>query len=150
MKVLPLFSITSMELPIPNLCFTLFFFLFLASTNASLFREYIGAENNVKFSDVPINQDVQFHFILSFAIDYDTSSSPSPTNGKFNVFWETDNLTPTQVSSIKSKNSNVKVAMSLGGDSVGGGSAYFDPSSGKGGMGRIFFFNIIVLKKVVF
>ncbi|XP_057443675.1 chitinase 2-like [Lotus japonicus] len=118
-----------MELPIPNLCFTLFFFLFLATTNASLFREYIGAENNVKFSDVPINQDVEFHFILSFAIDYDTSSSPSPTNGKFNVFWETENLTPTQVSSIKSKNSNVKVAMSLGGDSVEGGSAYFDPSS---------------------
>ncbi|KAK7312521.1 hypothetical protein VNO77_36431 [Canavalia gladiata] len=116
----------------------LFIFLFLTPTHAratspsssNLFREYIGAEfNNVKFSDVPINPSVQFHFILSFAIDYDTSSSPSPTNGKFNVFWDTNNLSPTQVSSIKSTNSNVKIALSLGGDSVGGGSAYFDPSS---------------------
>ncbi|XP_061361833.1 chitinase 2-like [Gastrolobium bilobum] len=136
-----------MELPIPNLCFTIFtlktffffFFLLLTSTHAgespssssNIFREYIGAEfNNVKFSDVPVNPNVQFHFILSFAIDYDTSSSsPSPTNGKFNIFWDTQNLSPSQVSSIKSKNSNVKVALSLGGDSVGGGSAYFDPSS---------------------
>ncbi|KAK7262396.1 hypothetical protein RJT34_29968 [Clitoria ternatea] len=138
-----------MEFPIPKLGFTiftlkhfLFIFLFLTSSSqarkspsssgsSNLFREYIGAEfNNVKFSDVPINQDVQFHFILSFAIDYETSpSSPSPTNGKFNVFWDTNNLSPSQVSSIKSKKSNVKVAVSLGGDSVGDGSAYFDPSS---------------------
>jgi hypothetical protein len=95
---------------------------------ADLFREYIGAEfNNVKFTDVPINPNVEFHFILSFAIDYD--SSPSPTNGKFNVFWDSDNLSPSAVSSIKSKNSNVKVALSLGGDSVGNGYAYFNPSS---------------------
>ncbi|KAA8543969.1 hypothetical protein F0562_021854 [Nyssa sinensis] len=101
-----------------------------APTNSSLFREYIGAEfNNVKFSDVPINSNVEFHFILAFAIDYTTSSSPSPTNGQFNIFWDTDNLSPSQVSSIKSENSNVKVALSLGGDSVGGGSCYFNPSS---------------------
>ncbi|XP_020215447.1 chitinase 2 [Cajanus cajan] len=98
--------------------------------SSNLFREYIGAEfNNVKFSDVPINPSVEFHFILSFAIDYDTSSSPSPTNGKFNVFWDTTNLSPTQVSSIKAKNPNVKVALSLGGDSVANGYAFFDPSS---------------------
>ncbi|KAJ4725914.1 chitinase 2-like [Melia azedarach] len=101
-----------------------------APQNTNLFREYIGAEfNNVKFTDVPINSDVEFHFILSFAIDYDTSSSPSPTNGKFNVFWDSDNLSPSQVSSIKSRHSNVKVALSLGGDSVANGYAYFDPSS---------------------
>ncbi|KAM7280807.1 hypothetical protein ACFE04_007941 [Oxalis oulophora] len=97
-----------------------------------LFREYIGAEfNDVKFSDVPINPNVQFHFILSFAIDYHTSSSPSPspTNGNFNVFWDSDNLSPSAVSSIKSQHSNVKVALSLGGDSVGSASAYFNPSS---------------------
>ncbi|KAI7982059.1 hypothetical protein LOK49_LG15G01504 [Camellia lanceoleosa] len=67
-----------------------------------------------------------------------TSSSPlpsttppllSPTNGQFNVFWDADNLSPSQVSSIKSQHSNVKVALSLGGDSVGSGSAYFNPSS---------------------
>ncbi|MBA0644366.1 hypothetical protein Goklo_028537 [Gossypium klotzschianum] len=102
-----------------------------APANSDLFREYIGAEfNNVKFSDVPINSNVEFHFILSFAIDYDsTTGSPSPTNGKFNVFWDSDNLSPSQVSSIKSTHSNVKVALSLGGDSVGDGYAYFDPSS---------------------
>ncbi|KAJ0021239.1 hypothetical protein Pint_32284 [Pistacia integerrima] len=101
-----------------------------APKNSNLFREYIGAEfNNVKFSDVPINSNVEFHFILSFAIDYDTSSSPSPTNGKFNVFWDSDNLSPSQVSSIKSQHSNVKVAVSLGGDSVANGNAYFNPSS---------------------
>ncbi|CAK9139631.1 unnamed protein product [Ilex paraguariensis] len=99
-------------------------------TNSNLFREYIGAEfNNVKFSDVPINPNVEFHFILAFAIDYTTSSSPSPTNRQFNIFWDSDNLSPPQVSSIKSKHSNVKIALSLGGDSVGNGYTYFNPSS---------------------
>ncbi|KAL5831315.1 hypothetical protein ACOSQ4_016669 [Xanthoceras sorbifolium] len=97
---------------------------------SDLFREYIGAEfNNVRFSDVPINPNVDFHFILSFAIDYDTSSSPSPTNGQFNVFWDSDNLSPSEVSAIKSQHSNVKVALSLGGYSVGNGHAYFNPTS---------------------
>ncbi|KAA8549539.1 hypothetical protein F0562_001443 [Nyssa sinensis] len=71
--------------------------------------------------DVPINPNVEFHFILAFAIDYTTSSSPSPTNGKFNIFWDNDNLGPSQVSSIKGKHSNVKIALSLGGDSLGDG-----------------------------
>ncbi|KAK6271898.1 hypothetical protein POUND7_008981 [Theobroma cacao] len=102
----------------------------LCVANSKLFREYIGAEfKDVKFSDVPINPNVDFHFILSFAIDYDSLSSPSPTNGKFNVFWDSNNLSPSHVSSIKSKHPNVKVALSLGGDSVGDGYAYFDPSS---------------------
>ncbi|KAL8191657.1 hypothetical protein R6Q57_028388 [Mikania cordata] len=115
--------------------FTLQALLAMTSTQATtsksdIFREYIGAEfNNVKFSDVPINPNVEFHYILAFAIDYTTSSSSSPTNGNFNVFWDTDNLTPSQVSSIKSQHSNVKVALSLGGDSVNGGSCYFSPSS---------------------
>lgn len=101
-----------------------------APAKSDLFREYIGAEfNNVRFTDVPVNPNVEFHFILSFAIDYDTSSSPSPTNGKFNIFWDTDNLSPSQVSSIKNQHSNVKVALSLGGDSVANGYAYFNPSS---------------------
>lgn len=127
---------TAMELP--KLFITIFFLqaIFIshtlvqaAPTNSDLFREYIGAEfNNVKFSDVPINPNVEFHFILSFAIDYDSSGS-SPTNGKFNIFWDSGNLSPSQVSSIKSIHSNVKVAVSLGGDSVGSGYAYFTPSS---------------------
>ncbi|KAH0715796.1 chitinase 2-like [Solanum tuberosum] len=116
--------------------FVLQFLLFQSPINAApgnsnIFREYIGAEfKNVKFSDVPIHSDVEFHFILSFAIDYTmSSSSPSPTNGQFNVYWDTDNLTPSAVSAIKNQHSNVKVALSLGGDSVGGSSAYFNPSS---------------------
>lgn len=123
----------------PNLLITIFFFQSLLLSpiipiqahppNSNLFREYIGAEfNNVKFSDVPINPSVDFHFLLSFAIDYDTSGT-TPTNGKFNVFWDTNNLSPSQVSNIKKSHSNVKVGLSLGGDSVGGGSAYFKPFS---------------------
>ncbi|CAN1226967.1 Chitinase 2 [Linum grandiflorum] len=83
-----------------------------------LFREYIGAEgNNVKFSDVPIiNDALEFHFILSFAVDYTTSGSP--TNGVFQPFWDTANLDPSHVSSIKSRHPNLKVAVSLGGDTV--------------------------------
>ncbi|CAB4307697.1 unnamed protein product [Prunus armeniaca] len=96
---------SNMALPKLKLIFTLFFLQTLltsptsiqaAPANSDLFREYIGAQfKNVKFSDVPINPNVEFHFILSFAIDYDTSSSP--TNGKFNVFWDSDNLSPSQV-----------------------------------------------------
>ncbi|KAE9463489.1 hypothetical protein C3L33_04594, partial [Rhododendron williamsianum] len=112
---------------------TLFFFFLIPSirsANSNLFREYIGAEfKNVTFADVPINSTVEFHFILSFAIDYTNTSSPSPTNGIFNIFWDSDNLTPSQVSSIKTKNPNVKVAVSLGGDTVGNDYAYFNPSS---------------------
>ncbi|EYU38321.1 hypothetical protein MIMGU_mgv1a026603mg, partial [Erythranthe guttata] len=103
-----------------------------AAANSNLFRDYIGAEfNGVKFSDLPINQNVEFHFILSFAIDYTTTTTTStPTNGNFNVFWDTDNLTPPQVSAIKSRNPNVKVALSLGGDTAADGHpAYFNPTS---------------------
>ncbi|XP_058111005.1 chitinase 2-like [Magnolia sinica] len=100
-----------------------------AAPNSKLFREYIGAEfKNIKFSDVPINPSVDFHFLLSFAIDY-TTDSPSPTNGKFNIFWDSDNLSPSQVHSIKANHPNVKVGLSLGGDSVGSGKAFFTPSS---------------------
>ncbi|GKF49622.1 chitinase 2-like protein, partial [Tanacetum coccineum] len=42
---------------------------------------------------------------------------------------DSDNLSPSQVSSIKSQHSNVKVGLSLSGDSVNGGSCYFSPSS---------------------
>lgn len=119
-----------------KLFITLFFLqsIFISHTliqasPSELFREYIGAEfNNVKFSDVPINPNVDFLFILSFTIDYDASGS-SPTDGKFNIYWDTNNLGPSQVPSIRNKHSNVKVTVSLGGDSVGSGYAYFKPSS---------------------
>ncbi|XP_039012810.1 chitinase 2-like [Hibiscus syriacus] len=70
-----------------------------------------------------------FHFILAFAIDYTDDNHPSPANGKFNVFWETNNLGPCQIDSLKDSNSNVKIAVSLGGDSVGRGKAFFAPNS---------------------
>ncbi|KAK1420783.1 hypothetical protein QVD17_22646 [Tagetes erecta] len=95
-----------------------------------IFREYIGAQfTNVTFTDVPINPHVEFHYILAFAIDYTTSSPPDPTDGKFDVFWDTDNCSPSEVSLVKNQHSNVKVALSLGGDSVNGVSCYFSPSS---------------------
>ncbi|KAK1322431.1 hypothetical protein QJS10_CPA03g01369 [Acorus calamus] len=100
------------------------------SSQNKLFSEYIGAEfKGVKFSDVPINPHVDFHFILSFAIDYTTSSPPTPTNGNFNIFWDTNNLSPSDVVSIKHQHSNVKVALSLGGDSVFSQPANFTPVS---------------------
>ncbi|CAI9297889.1 unnamed protein product [Lactuca saligna] len=108
-----------------QLCFMISFlsltspFHLLMAANSNLFREYIGAESDsVKLSDVPINSKVEVHFILAFAIDYTSDNHPSPTNGKFNVFWETKNLGPSAIASVKAKNSNVKVAVSLGGDSV--------------------------------
>ncbi|KAJ0982434.1 hypothetical protein J5N97_010689 [Dioscorea zingiberensis] len=103
----------------------------LAAQDSNLFREYIGAlYNDVKFSDVPINSGItDFHFILAFAIDYTDTTSPSPTNGQFNIFWDSTNLSPSQVSSIKQTNANVKVALSIGGDIVHGVPAKFSPYS---------------------
>ncbi|XVF46432.1 hypothetical protein PTKIN_Ptkin03bG0026300 [Pterospermum kingtungense] len=103
------------------------------AANSKLFREYIGAEDKgVTFSDVPINSEVEFHFILSFAIDYtNSSSSRSPTNGDFRVYWDEGNLSSSHVSSIKTRHQNVKVAMSLGGDTIGDDNyhVYFSPKT---------------------
>ncbi|XVE59163.1 hypothetical protein DITRI_Ditri05aG0023500 [Diplodiscus trichospermus] len=101
------------------------------AANSKLFREYIGAEGKgVTFSDVPINSKVDFHFILSFAIDYKISSlPPSPTNGDFRVYWDKENLSPSHISSIKTHHPNVKVAMSLGGDTINDEHVYFNPET---------------------
>ncbi|KAL7264589.1 hypothetical protein ACSBR1_002531 [Camellia fascicularis] len=115
-----------------KLLVSLFIFqvLFITPAYSKLFREYIGADDkNVSFSDVPINPNVDFHFILSFAIDYTNTSSPSPTNGEFIPYWDKQNLNPSQISSIKADHPNVKVAMSLAGDSVNDHSVYFSPAS---------------------
>ncbi|CAO2141258.1 unnamed protein product [Urochloa humidicola] len=91
-------------------------------TNGYLFREYIGAQfTGVQFSDVPINAMLSFHFILAFAIDYtpvNQQPTPTPTNGVFSPFWDTDNLSPSAVAAIKAAHPNVAVMVGLGGASV--------------------------------
>ncbi|EES17343.1 hypothetical protein BDA96_08G175400 [Sorghum bicolor] len=106
-----------------------------------LFREYIGAMGrNVTFADVPVHPGVDFDFILSFAIDYAAADAdaanasaapPVPTDGRFAVFWDEVNLTPAAVAAIKSSSSSssVRVALSLGGDTVFGANATFRASS---------------------
>ncbi|KAH6766219.1 hypothetical protein C2S52_017202 [Perilla frutescens var. hirtella] len=110
-----------------------FLFCSLSTVGAApekLFREYIGAEGiNVTFTDVPINPSVDFHFLLSFAIDYTDAASPSPTNGDFRAYWDTDNLSPAQVTAIKNKHANVRVGMSLAGDTINSQHVYFHPTS---------------------
>lgn len=98
--------------------------------NDNIFMEYIGALwNGVKLSDVPINSNVDFYFILAFAIDYTTSGGITPTNGVFNVYWQYPILTPDAVQAIKAQHTNVKVMLSLGGDTVSGQSVLFSPTS---------------------
>uniref|UniRef100_A0A0D9XJR3 GH18 domain-containing protein n=1 Tax=Leersia perrieri TaxID=77586 RepID=A0A0D9XJR3_9ORYZ len=91
-------------------------------TNGYLFREYIGAQfTGVRFTDVPINPNLSFNFILSFAIDYTRpggATPPSPTNGVFEPFWDTANLSPADVAAVKAAHPNVSVMVGLGGDSV--------------------------------
>ncbi|WVZ58989.1 hypothetical protein U9M48_009199 [Paspalum notatum var. saurae] len=99
--------------------------------NSNLFRDYIGAIfTGVQFSDVPINPDCQVDFILAFAIDYTTATSPpSPTNGQFSIFWQDTVLTPSAVAAIKQSNPNVRVAVSLGGATVSGTPVQFTATS---------------------
>ncbi|XP_062200939.1 chitinase 2-like [Phragmites australis] len=101
------------------------------AANSNLFRDYIGAIfNGVQFSDVPINPKVQFDFILAFVIDYTTATEPpSPTNGQFNIFWQSTVLTPSAVAAIKQNNPNVRVAVSLGGATVNNRPVFFNITS---------------------
>ncbi|MCD7449242.1 hypothetical protein HAX54_050680 [Datura stramonium] len=79
--------------------------------------EYIGATGKaITFDDVPIDEGIDFYFILSFAIDADPLGNPQ--NGKFSPYWAST-LTPESVASIKSKYPNVKVLASLSGWSLG-------------------------------
>ena len=79
--------------------------------------EYIGATGvPVTFDDVPIEDDIDFHFILGFAIDADESGNPQ--NGIFSPYWAST-LTPDSVSDIKAKHPNVKALASLSGWSLG-------------------------------
>ncbi|GLT72314.1 hypothetical protein SLA2020_442610 [Shorea laevis] len=79
--------------------------------------EYIGASGvPVTFDPVPIEDGIDFHFILSFAIDADPSGKPQ--NGTFSPYWA-DTLTPASVAAIKARHPNVKALASLSGWSLG-------------------------------
>ncbi|KAF7834156.1 chitinase 2-like [Senna tora] len=79
--------------------------------------EYIGATGSpVTFGAVPIEDAIDFHFILSFAIDADASGNPQ--NGKFSPYWA-QTLTPDSVANLKKRHpNNVKVLASLTGWSL--------------------------------
>jgi len=101
------------------------------AANSNLFRDYIGAIfNGVRFTDVPINPGVRFDFILAFVIDYTTATEPpTPTDGRFNIFWQNSVLSASAVASIKQSNPNVRVAVSLGGATVNGRPVFFNITS---------------------
>jgi len=81
--------------------------------------EYIGATGTPITSDpVPIEDGIDFHFILGFAIDADPSGKTQNGIGTFSPYW-VDTLTPASVAAIKAKHSNVKALASLSGWSLG-------------------------------
>ncbi|KAJ7945252.1 chitinase 2-like [Quillaja saponaria] len=79
--------------------------------------EYIGATGiPITLSSMPIEDEIDFHFLLSFAIDSDSSGNMIQ-NGKFSPYWA-NTLTPNSVQAIKSHHPNVKVLASLAGWSL--------------------------------
>uniref|UniRef100_A0A7N2LYN5 GH18 domain-containing protein n=1 Tax=Quercus lobata TaxID=97700 RepID=A0A7N2LYN5_QUELO len=87
--------------------------------NGKVMMEYIGATGTPITSDpVPIEDGIDFHFILGFAIDADPSGQTQNGIGTFSPYW-VDTLTPASVAAIKAKHSNVKALASLSGWSLG-------------------------------
>lgn len=88
-------------------------------SDGKVMMEYIGATGatgaTVTLDPVPIQEGIDFHFILSFAIDADASGNAQ--NGNFSPYWA-QTLTPDSVASIKTRHSNVKVLASLTGWSL--------------------------------
>ncbi|KAF6170486.1 hypothetical protein GIB67_031894 [Kingdonia uniflora] len=79
--------------------------------------EYIGATGiPMTFDPVSVEDGIDFHFILSFAID--ANSSGNSQNGVFSPYW-VPTLTPEGVAAIKESHPNVKVMASLSGWSLG-------------------------------
>ncbi|XVF61003.1 hypothetical protein PTKIN_Ptkin08bG0093200 [Pterospermum kingtungense] len=78
--------------------------------------EYIGATGvPVSFDSVPVEDGIDFHFILGFAVDADPSGNAQ--NGTFSPYW-VDTLTPESVAEIKKSHPNVKAMASLSGWSL--------------------------------
>ncbi|XP_057770115.1 chitinase 1-like [Salvia miltiorrhiza] len=85
--------------------------------DGKVMMEYIGATGiPVKLEDVPIEDAIDFHFILSFAIDADSSGAAQ--NGVFSPYWAAT-LTPAAVAAAKAQHPNVKAMASLSGWSLG-------------------------------
>ncbi|KAK8596426.1 hypothetical protein V6N13_001051 [Hibiscus sabdariffa] len=57
-----------------------------------LFISQVFFPCNISTQAAPANSNLFREYI-----DYDSSGSPFPTNGKFNVFWNSDNLGPSQI-----------------------------------------------------
>jgi hypothetical protein len=92
--------------------------------------QFIG----VQFTNVPINSMLAFHYILAFAVDYtpvNQKPTPTPTNGVFNPFWDTSNLSPSAVAAVKATHPNVTVMVGISGDSVGHHQGPVSASSGR-------------------
>ncbi|KAL5982656.1 hypothetical protein ACLOJK_016731 [Asimina triloba] len=88
------------------------------TTDGKVMMEYIGATGvAATFDKVPIEDGIDFYFILGFAIDADPSGQPQ--NGIFSPYWA-NTLTPESVAAIKARHPNVKALASLSGWSVGG------------------------------
>ncbi|MCO5566712.1 hypothetical protein L7F22_020391 [Adiantum nelumboides] len=94
---------------------------------SKVFRHYIGFSSDVdlKLETLPSslvnNMNVEVHFILSFAIDADDVDGDgifNGTNGRFLPYWNSKTLTLDAIRAFKAKHKNVKVMVSLGGDSV--------------------------------
>ena len=91
--------------------------LFSIILDGKVMMEYIGATGvPVKFDPVPIEDGIDFHFILSFAIDADPSGKAQ--NGTFSPNWA-DTLTPASIAAIKARHPNAKALASLSGWSIG-------------------------------
>ncbi|KAI3820503.1 hypothetical protein L1987_08051 [Smallanthus sonchifolius] len=91
--------------------------LSLRLCDGKVLMEYIGATGKpVTFDEVPVEDGIDFHFILSFAIDADASGNPQ--NGNFKPYWSSG-LTADSVAAVKSKHPNVKALASLSGWSLG-------------------------------
>nr|XP_043608607.1 chitinase 2-like [Erigeron canadensis] len=116
--------------------FCAFWFFVIATTlslqlsDGKVMMEYIGATGKpVTFDEVPIEDGIDFNFILSFAIDADESGNPQ--NGNFKPYWE-QSLTPDSVADVKAKHPNVKVLASLSGWSIGSTTlSWYKPANSK-------------------
>ncbi|XXG60782.1 hypothetical protein AAC387_Pa04g2610 [Persea americana] len=98
------------------LCITGLVFLSRSPCSGKVMMEYIGATGvPVTFDAVPIEEGIDFNFILGFAIDADPQGNPQ--NGVFSPYW-ISSLTPDSVAAIKESHPNVKVLASVGGWSI--------------------------------